>query len=210
MQNIKVVAFDCDGVLFDTRKTNAAYYNRILNHMGKPELSSDQFGYVHMHTVDESLAFLFTDRAEYEAAQIFRKSMSYRSFIKNMIMEDTLMLLLSKLYEKYGMSIVTNRTDTMPEVMETFGLNKYFDIVVTALDVPRPKPYPDPLLKVLNFYRIAPEEVLYIGDSSVDELSAKAAKTYFAAYRNPDLSADYHISRLIEIEHILGNTNPAG
>ena len=29
MKNIKVVAFDCDGVMFDTMKANMAYYNQI-------------------------------------------------------------------------------------------------------------------------------------------------------------------------------------
>ena len=36
MKNIKVVAFDCDGVMFDTTKANIAYYNQILDHFDRP------------------------------------------------------------------------------------------------------------------------------------------------------------------------------
>ena len=61
LQDVKVVAFDCDGVLFDTEQSNRAYYNAVLKHLGFPGLTGEQFAYVHMHTVDESLAYLFKD-----------------------------------------------------------------------------------------------------------------------------------------------------
>ena len=61
MNNIKVVAFDCDGVMFDTIEANKAYYNRILDYFGYPPLTPDQFAYTHMHTVDAALDFLFED-----------------------------------------------------------------------------------------------------------------------------------------------------
>ena len=62
MKDVKVVAFDCDGVLFDTAQSNRAYYNAVLNHMGLPDLTAEQFAYVHMHTVDQSLSYLFKDQ----------------------------------------------------------------------------------------------------------------------------------------------------
>ena len=43
MEHIKVVAFDCDGVMFDTTKANMSYYNEILEHFGQPTLTPDQF-----------------------------------------------------------------------------------------------------------------------------------------------------------------------
>ena len=57
---IKAVIFDCDGVMFDSQKANTAYYNRILNHLGAPDMSPSQFDFVHMHTVDEALGHLKT------------------------------------------------------------------------------------------------------------------------------------------------------
>ena len=52
MKHIKVVGFDCDGVLFDTKQANRAYYNRILNHFGKTAMTDEQFTFIHMHTLD--------------------------------------------------------------------------------------------------------------------------------------------------------------
>ena len=61
MKNVKAVAFDCDGVMFDTARANRFYYSHILQHFDRPAVTDEQFAFVHMHTVDESLAYLFPD-----------------------------------------------------------------------------------------------------------------------------------------------------
>ena len=52
---IKLVAFDCDGVLFDSQQANIAFYNAILAHFDRPPLSPEAVDYIHSHTVWESL-----------------------------------------------------------------------------------------------------------------------------------------------------------
>ena len=69
MKRIRVVAFDCDGVMFDTETVNKAYYNQILQHMSKPALTTDQFGFVHMHTADEAISHLFPDKGRSRRSQ---------------------------------------------------------------------------------------------------------------------------------------------
>ena len=61
MTGTRIVIFDCDGVMFDTAGTNKTYYNRVLAHMGRPEMTEEMFAYVHAHTGDESIAYLFGD-----------------------------------------------------------------------------------------------------------------------------------------------------
>lgn len=200
MNRIKVIAFDCDGVMFDTAKANRAYYNQILRHFGKAEMTPGQFAYSHSHTADQSLAYLFADKQSLEAAQSYRKTMSYEPFFKEMEIEPHLKPLLATLRSRYKTAVATNRTDTMQGVLRAFGLENSFDLVVTAADVARPKPFPDPLLKVLDYFRISPDQALYVGDSEVDEAAAKAAGIPLIAYKNPLLDATFHIDGLNEIE----------
>ena len=61
--------------------------------------------------------------------------------------EPGLKPLLSELRLDYKIAIATNRTDTMDSVLMEYGLEKLFDLVVTALDVKYPKPDPEPLNK---------------------------------------------------------------
>ncbi len=201
--HIIVVTFDCDGVMFDSSFANRAYYNHLLGQFGLPAMTTAQFAYTHMHTVDESLAFLIQDPTILAEAHRYRRHMSYLSFIELMVPEPHLQGLLDKLRPDYKTAIATNRTDTMDRVLAVHHLENQFDRVVTALDVVHPKPHPDQLLVILDYFAIGPSQMLYIGDSSVDATAAQAAQVPFAAYGNPDLQADIHINSLQQVATLL-------
>jgi HAD superfamily hydrolase (TIGR01549 family) len=203
MNDTQVVIFDCDGVMFDTSQANTQYYNHILGHFGKPQMTPEQFAFSHMHTVDQALAHLFQDADELAAAQAYRKQISYVPFLAYMQIEPDLKPLLQRIRPLYGTAIATNRTDTMNRVLENHELKHLFDIVVTALDVQHPKPQPDPLFKILAHFGCRPKQALYVGDSEVDELASRAAGVPFVAYANRSLAADHHISRLGEVAALL-------
>ncbi len=204
MKQIKVVAFDCDGVMFDTDRSNQMYYNKILTQLGQPLLSRAQFDYVHMHTVDAALDFLFPEPGLRIEAEVLRKEMNYFALIPYMQIEPDLKPLLAQLRPRWKTAIATNRSDTMDRVLQEHGLEGCFDLVVSARDVPHPKPHPDPLLKILEHFQIPPQAMVYVGDSSLDEQAAAAAGIPFIAYNNPALSAQYHIRRLGEIIGLMG------
>lgn len=200
----KVVAFDCDGVMFDSAEANRAYYNHLLNHVHLPAMTPEQLAYVHMHTVHESLDYLIRDEADRDAAHAYRRQLSYLPFLKYMQIEPDLVPLLKTLRPRFKTAVATNRTDTMDHVLADNHIKHLFDLVVCALDVQSPKPHPEALFKVADHFAVSPEEVLYVGDSQVDEMAAKAAEIPFVAYRNPDLTADHYIRRLAEIKDLLG------
>ncbi len=203
MKNIKGVAFDCDGVMFDTRTANRAYYNKVLGHFGKPPMTEEQFAYVHMHTVDESISQLFGNKESYEAAQAYRRRMSYLPFLEYMEIEPYLESLLEKLRPNFKTAIATNRSDTMMPLLVAHDLERFFDLVVRSLDVKRPKPFPDSLNMILDHFKVLPQEMIYVGDSELDESAAAAAGIPFVAYRNSSLRAKFHIMSLNEINTIL-------
>jgi phosphoglycolate phosphatase len=203
MKNIRVVAFDCDGVLFDTEAANWAYYNHLLEHFGRPALTAEQFAYAHQHTLDESIVHLFGDDESIAAVHAYRRSMDYGKFLKYLKVEPHLTPLLQKIRPQIKTAVATNRTDTMDRLLTEFSLTEYFDLVVTSVDIPRPKPHPDMLLKVVSHFGIASDQALYVGDSQVDAEAAVAAKVPFVAYRNEDLPAPYHIGNLKELEKLL-------
>ena len=204
MAEIKVIAFDCDGVMFDTRNANKAYYNEVLAHFGKPALTPEQFAYIHMHTVDQSIAYLFENEKAIAKAHDYRQTMPVRAFFKYMAIEPHLKPLLKKIRPAYKAAVATNRTNTIRPLLDEFELHESFDMVVGADEVTPPKPRPDVLLRVLEHFGCLPAQALYIGDSQVDEAAAAAAKMPLVAYQNPSLTAAYHVDSLREIEAVLG------
>lgn len=203
MMDVRVVAFDCDGVLFDTLEANRHYYNHILQRFEQPPMDAEQLLFVHAHTVQQALERLFENEALRQAADAFRQTIDYGGFLKHLKMEPHLIELLDWMRGKFKTAIATNRTYTMSHLLREFGLADRFDLVVTSLDVERPKPFPDPLLKILGQFKAAPQQSLFVGDSDVDECTAHAAGVPFVAYRNPALPADYHIQSLKELRNVL-------
>jgi len=183
---IKAVIFDCDGVIVDSRKANAHLYNQFLSHFNKGILSEEQIDYVHCHTLQESLEYLLVE-----------------PLIDLLTLEPGLLECLEKLTLRYRTAIATSRTRTMKQLLQRFGLDPYFDMVVTSLDVRHPKPHPESLNKILLSFEITPQAACYIGDSDVDRETSQRAGVLFIAYRNEQLEADHYISHFHELIPLL-------
>ncbi len=193
------VIFDCDGVMFDSRRANINFYNHLLAHFALPPMSEDDVDYVHMHTADESVRRIFAKSPLLEEARNYRTNMDYSPFIRDMEMEPGLKECLTLLKPEFALAVATNRSNTIGEVLTSNGLDAFFDIVISSLDVEKPKPHPESLFKILDFFGIGPRDSLYVGDSLVDYETAKAAGVPFAAYKNRELHAAYHVDRLEDI-----------
>ncbi|MDY6972983.1 MAG: HAD hydrolase-like protein [Thermodesulfobacteriota bacterium] len=202
-KNILAVIFDCDGVMFDSRQANIKYYNRILAHFSLPPMTQEEETFVYMHTADESVRYIFRKTPFLKEANAHRKKMSYSPFIKDMVIEPGLKELLTDIRPRFGLAVATNRSNTIGEVLSTHGLNDYFDIVVSSLDVKNPKPDPESLFKILDFFEIRPDQALYVGDSRVDLDLCLAARVPLIAYKNKALRANIHVKGMKQLKKIL-------
>jgi HAD superfamily hydrolase (TIGR01509 family) len=204
---IQAVIFDCDGVILDSRTANEAFYNRILSHLNKDPLTKEQVSYVHCHTLSESLNFLLGDDDLVQEAERFWSNLDYGPIMHLLTLHPGFKESLEQICPSYKTAIATNRTRTMGEVLERFGLGPYFDLVVTALDVRHPKPHPESLNTILSHFRISPQEAVYIGDSEVDQETSRRAEVLFIAYGNEKLEADLHLNDFSELIPLLERLN---
>ncbi|HSR36749.1 MAG TPA: HAD family hydrolase [Desulfurivibrionaceae bacterium] len=200
MHDLKLVIFDCDGVMFDSREANRVYYNQMLAHFGHPPMDAAELDYVHVHHVMASVGHIFRHYPDdIEAAHAFRKALDYTPFLQHMLMEPDLVEFLAYLRPARKTAISTNRTTTMPAILEMFHLAPLFDKVVTAIDVARPKPHPEAIHQILDHFGMQAHEAIYIGDSEVDQEHAHSAGMRLIAFKNPALAADYHVECFMEI-----------
>ena len=188
---------------FDSRQANINFYNTLLVHFGLPPMTEKDFSFVHMHTVNDSVHYLFRGTPYEEAAHAYRAEIGYGSFLRDMIIEPGLKELLAFLMPGYGLAVATNRTNTIEEVLALNGLSHFFDIVVSSADVNNPKPHPESIFRILDFFGIGPDECWYVGDSEVDQETCDRAGVPLIAYRNRALTASLHIESLLEIRDII-------
>lgn len=193
MEGLTGLVFDCDGVLFDSWEVNKAYYNAIREGLGLGPMDADMEHYVHAHAVSESIVRI-TPEGRLNEAQAVRASLDYRDLIHLMRPAPGLVPMLDAARDAgLRLGVFTNRSSTMELVLETFGLDHFFEPVITARDVP-PKPAPEGLRRILGRWRATAGQVAFVGDTSLDQRAARGAGVRFWAYRSEALAADLHVN----------------
>jgi HAD superfamily hydrolase (TIGR01509 family) len=201
------VIYDNDGVLFDSIESNRKLYNDLCLSMGRDPLKEEEVQYIHSHTVYEAIHFLFGHDEGLEKKVLeSMKQIDLRQYIGYLKMEPFLLHMLN-LLKGNGIlrAIDTNRTTSMPHIMERFGLGPFFDMVVTALDVKHPKPHPESIEKILQRFNLEKEEAVFVGDSEVDQQTAKSAGIRFIAYKNREIANDFFIEDHLDLLDLIDN-----
>jgi phosphoglycolate phosphatase len=200
---LRVIIYDCDGVLIDSRRANTAFYNHILEQFGLPGLTPQQLDFVQYSTAQDAIALLFQDTPWRQEAQNFQRAVDNAPFLHLLRREPHVRETLAALRPGYRTAIATNRGKSLPLVLEELGLADLFDLTISSYEVAQQKPHPECLLKILEHFRVEPGEAMYIGDAQVDLLASRRAGVTFVAYKNPDLEADYHLRDHLDLLKIL-------
>ena len=205
---IRCVIYDCDGVLFDSIEANKRLYNDLCSVVGRAPLKEEEINYVHSHTVYEAIHLIFgEDDALEKRALESLKQVDLREYIGYLRMEPYLLQILNLLKANGIIRVVnTNRTTSMPHIMERFHLWPFFDMVVTALDVNNPKPHPESIEKIIQKFNLNKEEVVFIGDSEVDQQAAKSAGIKFISYKNREIANDAFIDDHLALLNVILNS----
>jgi phosphoglycolate phosphatase len=202
---IRCVIYDCDGVLFDSLEANTKLYNDLCSLVGRVPLREEELQYVHTHTVFEAIHFIFEKENDLEKKALESlKQVDLRNYITYLKMEPHLLQTLEKLKEKGILRVVnTNRTTSMKYIMEKYDLWQYFEMVVTALDVKNPKPNPESIEKIIEAFKLKKEEIVFVGDSDVDQQAAKSSGIKFIAYKNKEIANDALINDHLDLLKII-------
>jgi len=203
-QKYKAVIYDCDGVMFDSLEANSVFYELVFSHMGiaLDRNDADLMNVIHTYANRDVLRHFFPEKEKWADAAAFASTIDYYSLIHLMKIESGLVETLQQLKGRIQLAVCTNRSTSMDAVLEGFNLSGFFSFVMTAAKAEFPKPHPDPLLRILDHYKLKPEEALFIGDSMVDSQAAAAAGVAFVGYR-ADLPGLARIDRHEDVLSIL-------
>jgi HAD superfamily hydrolase (TIGR01549 family) len=114
---------------------------------------------------------------------------------------------LRKLQERsLRIGLVTNNGQKGTDLtLKRFGLNVFFDAIVTRDDCEEMKPDPAPVRKVLNALKMGADEAIFVGDGVMDILAAKQAGLSSVAVS----TGPFSVERLLQSEpdYLLGSVN---
>ena len=86
--------------------------------------------------------------------------------------------------------LTNNGRPALEKIMKQIPLHENFDLIQTRHESPRPKPYPDGLLKITDELGVESTEVVYIGDALIDGAAAKRAGIEFWGVSTGETSAN--------------------
>ncbi len=182
MGRYKAVLFDLDGTLLDTLKDLALSMNRVLERNGMPTHPEDSYRYF----VGDGASTLVR-RAVPEGVRNDAKLLEslHKDFLKdyaqnwdkNTKLYEGIDKLLDYLVEKgLRLSVLSNKPHDFTKLcVERYLGNWPFDLVFgDRPGVPR-KPDPTGALEIAKILGFPPDAFLYLGDTSIDMLTASSA-----------------------------------
>jgi len=201
---VRLVIFDCDGVMFSSENANIAFYNEVLRLAEEPALTDT--AELACHAL--SSAQLFEKYYGHKPALLAKiravaGSIDYGPFFPLMEPRPELRDVLAELGSRYHVAMATNRGKTVHEVLDRFDLRAFFDYAIGVLDVEHPKPSPDMLLKCAEYFSVPPSESVYVGDQHTDEAAAQAAGMPFVGIGAVSSQSQRSIETLLELPALI-------
>lgn len=204
----KLLVFDCDGTLFDTRIDIAASVNHARRHFGLPELTVEEVT-SHVGNGVRVLAEKSFADASVPPEDALEKIMEYYSLHSSEKSEPYEGVAGTLLLLKPILAIVSNKPRALvDELLLKHGLERFFSDVLGGDTFKKKKPDPAPLLYLMDKYGTRPEETMVVGDHYPDIEMAKNAgvrSVYcnYGFFGNDTTGADEHIDRFPEILNLL-------
>ena len=172
----KLFIFDLDGTLIDAYPAIVESMNHTLRQLNHPEADPEKIIRAVGAGNDGLMKKFFSDQEVPEARQIYREHHRVNLAGKISLLPGALALLQNLKAKGKLLAVASNRPkETAVLLIKILGLESYFDRVLTGEEVREPKPAPDILIALLEYFRVSKEEAIYVGDMDIDVQTGAAA-----------------------------------
>ncbi len=178
---IKACIFDLDGTLADTLDSMAYVTNEVMQKYGLKTLPTDNFRYYSGEGADMLMKRALKDAGDkelvhYEEGRKLYREMFAADPMYKVVPYEGMPETLRKL-KKSGKRLAVCSNKPHPAAVKVIAqlYGDEFDMVLGQSDAIRRKPAPDGPLMIAEKFGVRPEECMYIGDTSTDMKTGKAA-----------------------------------
>ncbi|MCB4791365.1 MAG: HAD-IA family hydrolase [Elusimicrobia bacterium] len=174
---IKLIIFDLDGTLVNTKKDIARAINYSLVNVGLKEKDIETI----TSYIGEGLRNTMFKALDLKHEELLDKAVGlFKSYYIEHPVDDAYVYPgVKEFLEKATMTkaVISNKDrDLCVKTLELLNINGYFDVVVGGEDPNCRKPDPCPLLKVMKNLGVDSSSSMIVGDMESDIIAGKAAK----------------------------------
>jgi pyrophosphatase PpaX len=177
LNTLQAILFDLDGTLLDVNEFIFQAFEHTVQHYDLPAISRDKIA-MHLGGSLESIyAQMLPSHNCHDLCEIHRTFQQANMHLSVPFPHvETTLAALQKM--NIRMAVVTTRSKrTSIKNIESAGISKYFEFVVSGEDVSNLKPHPEPIFYALNRLGVSPEHSVMVGDTEADVLAGKSAGT---------------------------------
>ncbi len=212
---IKLIIFDFDGTLGDTRRNIVTTMQMTIAELGLSGRTDDECASMIGLPLDGCFEALYPDEAKETiqlCAETYRRIFQENLLTKKPQVFPKVKETLSMLKEQgYTLTIASSRWHkSLSELTHDLDIAEFISYLVGADDVEKAKPNPEPVIKTLAAMGADASQTLVVGDMNVDILMGlnAGAMTCGVTYGNgtrkelEDAGADYIINSIDELIEI--------
>lgn len=175
LKNLRAIIFDLDGTIWDSRNAMISTLNSVLEEKGikidktkvKKMVHSLESPYTILKWCGISRTGLFWSRYKRNYSKIELFSESTKDLLSR----------IARSGKKLGV-VTTLKGKVAFELLENFGLDSVFPVVISPSETRARKPSPIPIQRAMDQLKARREDTIYIGDNDVDIQAAKAARCF--------------------------------
>lgn len=183
---IKAVIFDIDGVLIDSIKANAIFFENLFKNIAGAKYSRKEYIKRNYMTMWDIIKYFTKERSDQRIREIWKLALKSRYTHEHIKLPKDGVAVLRTLSRNYKLAVVTARqTAGVRPILRRYGYIKYIKTMVSFKDYKHPKPHPEPLLVALKKLKVKAKEAVYVGDMESDILCAKSAGVRSILYKRP-------------------------
>jgi phosphoglycolate phosphatase len=207
------VLFDLDGTFADTAPDLYAAFNRLVDDLGRPSITYEDFRASVSHgsraMLQTGLGIAPEDPGFAELQKAFLSHYQEQIAVHTRLFEGMEALIDALEARSIGWGIVTNKPAYLTDpLMRGLGLEQRATSIVSGDTTAHSKPHPEPILHACRESGAEPADTIYIGDAARDIEAGRSAGTrtlvalfgYLAPEDRPDeWQADGSIQHPLEV-----------